>query len=248
MWKILRDRAQGTSHIELDLPCQDAELAVCRTAGGEEILFASCADGAGSASHSQIGAELANNELWRIIDKEFTNGLTLNDITSEHIQEWFHAVRESLEKEASSREVAFKSLACTLLGGIVGESRSVFFQLGDGGIVVYKDEQYTPVFWPQSGEYVNETNFITEDDVDLKIEILIVEEKIDRVAVFTDGIQPLVLDYGKKLGHKPFFDKMFNTLISSETDLSAFFNQYLNSAVVNERTNDDKSLIIAARV
>jgi hypothetical protein len=73
----------------------------------------------------------------------------------------------------------------------------------------------------------------------------------DAVAVFSDGLERLVLDFGEaKSAHAPFFDSMFKTLeaIPSTGRLPAFgLQRYLNSPAVNERTDDDNSLILAVR-
>jgi hypothetical protein len=72
------------------------------------------------------------------------------------------------------------------------------------------------------------------------------------VAVFSDGIQRLALVYQAKEVHKPFFEPMFARLRKAagneEFDLlSGQLALFLGSPAVNERTDDDKSLILATR-
>ena len=68
--------------------------------------------------------------------------------------------------------------------------------------------------------------------------------------MLTDGLQPLALNYAAKAAHAPFFVPMFRPLRvapSGATVLAALRN-FLDSPRVNERTDDDKTLILATRV
>ena len=68
------------------------------------------------------------------------------------------------------------------------------------------------------------------------------------MALFTDGLQTLALDY-TRAAHSPFFAPMFAAL-SSETEpggLLGPLSAFLESPAVNERTDDDKTLILATR-
>lgn len=112
------------------------------------------------------------------------------------------------------------------------------------------------VIWPQQGEYINTTMFVTDDDYREVVEVVVCRERIDHVAVFTDGLQHLLLDYSGRRAHQPFFGGMFSALRSAvrgdddqhvET-LCAELATYLESAAINERTQDDKTLVLAIRV
>lgn len=75
---------------------------------------------------------------------------------------------------------------------------------------------------------------------------------IDEVALFTDGIESLVLHYASKTVHNRFFDNMFAPVRALEkegmdADLSKELEKYLASPAVCERTDDDKTLILAKR-
>ena len=51
------------------------------------------------------------------------------------------------------------------------ESWSAFLEIGDGAIVILDDGVLRPVFWPQSGEYLNTTYFVTDSDFDNDVAI-----------------------------------------------------------------------------
>lgn len=249
MWKVLSDRALGTSHKLSGLPCQDAELSTCYKTSDQEILFLCCSDGAGSAGLSHKGSEAACLGLWLSIEQTLSSGTPLNQLTRDHIVSWYRETAAILCREAESLNVQPRELACTLLGALVGNDSSVFFQLGDGAIVTSSEGGYRPVFWPQSGEYVNETNFLTDSNLEGEVLFEIRQTRINEIALFTDGLQPMVLDYAQKSAHPDFFSTMFKTLHAGNVnDLGAPFKQFLNSSKVNERTDDDKSLLLAVRV
>lgn len=246
MWKILRDRAQGTSHKISNTVCQDSELHSIFKFGDKEYLLLCCSDGAGSASLSDKGSELACLTLSHSVEAEFANGKSLEDVTRETIVSWYECATKAIQEEAQKLGTGPRELACTLLGAVIGSMGALFFQLGDGGIVILSENEYSPVFWPQNGEHVNETNFLTDQDLAQHVLFKTTQSSIQEIALFTDGLQPLVLDYKLKSAHAPFFRQMFTTLRQgSEHDLCVPFSQFLNSSTVNDRTDDDKSLILA---
>ena len=131
---------------------------------------------------------------------------------------------------------------------------AVFFQIGDGAIVVSRRQglgEYDWVFWPQHGEFANTTNFVTQRDAAHALEIEIRHGPIEEVALFTDGIQRLVLDLGAKTAHAPFFRPLFRWLAATKPpetgETSPALVQYLASKQVCDRTDDDKTLILATR-
>jgi hypothetical protein len=108
------------------------------------------------------------------------------------------------------------------------------------------------VFWPQHGEYINSTNFITSSDAQNLLEFASVSRNIESFSAFSDGIESLVLHYGTKTVHDRFFNSMIKPVRESTTkgmnlDLSEGLLKYLNSERVCERTDDDKSLVLATR-
>ena len=145
-----------------------------------------------------------------------------------------------------------RDYACTLLGAVVGQSGAAYLQIGDGAIVVTGEEvgDYGWIFWPQHGEYANTTNFLTEERAAETLEFEI-GPAVNEVAVFTDGIERLVLDFSSNAVHSPFFRPIFKWLATTEpTDEqqpSEALITYLGSDHVNKRTDDDKTLVIATR-
>src|SRR5262249_11022537 len=125
---------------------------------------------------------------------DLREGLIAAKIERDSVLYWLEEARKELRKEAEQRETTVRDLACTLLLAIVGEQAAAFAQIGDGAIVTRYDDAYRPVFWPQGGEYANSTNFITDDDFDDSLEFASFEERIDELALFSDGLQRLALN------------------------------------------------------
>jgi len=73
---------------------------------------------------------------------------------------------------------------------------------------------------------------------------------LDRLAVMTDGIERLALDFAAFVPHSPFFEGVSKPVAASgiggaDSDLSRKLAAYLASDAVNARTDDDKTLILA---
>ncbi len=249
MWKFLNESSQGTSHRAIGLPCQDASFVTPYRVGEEEVLILACADGAGSAIESQVGAALACAEGIRQATGFFDAGRSTADISPETLREWLLAIHNAITVEAEKREVSARDMACTFLMAVVGEQGCGFAQIGDGAIVVSRDDEMRTVFWPQSGEYHNMTRFISDSDFEEHVQIEVRGEAVDELALLTDGLQMLALSYANQTVHAPFLRGMFKALRDSEDfqDLIVPMRQFLDSTAVNERTDDDKTLILATR-
>jgi hypothetical protein len=249
MWKSVCARSIGTSHESRGEPCQDFGLANSVQAHGQTVFVAVCSDGAGSAKQSEVGSRLACEKMCGLISTEIGNELMIVDIDREQMLRWHEVVVGALETEAESRELTRRDLACTLLTAIVAEDVAVFSQIGDGAIVISTGGSFQPVFWPQSGEYINTTNFLTDFKLGQDLEFTLHKGVVEEIAILTDGLQMLALNYAEKKAHGPFFLPLFKTLREAkpEDGLVDSLCQFLSSPRVNQRTDDDKTLIVATR-
>ena len=130
----------------------------------------------------------------------------------------------------------------------------MFAQIGDGAIVVANENgtQWSSVFWPQHGEFANTTNFVVSLGASELLEFFASDEAVNELAVFSDGIENLVLNQASKSAHSPFFNSMFVPVRKLEIsglneELSAGLATYLESQAICDRTDDDKSLVLASR-
>ena len=100
------------------------------------------------------------------------------------------------------------------------------------------------------GEYANTTRFLSEDDYRQHLRVEIVDRQVFELAVLTDGLQMLALDIAGAKVHDRFFTPLFETLRNAAdmADLQTSLLQFMDSKRVNERTADDKTLILATRL
>ena len=104
-----------------------------------------------------------------------------------------------------------------------------------------------------TGEYINTTHFVTEPSSLDQFEFTLTANAIHELAVFTDGIEPLVLQYATNAVHSSFFNKMLPPVRALaqpgfDTTLSDQLSTYLSSPVICSRTDDDKTLLLASRL
>jgi len=215
-----------------------------------EVIVACVADGAGSAKHSDIGSTLACETIADSVTRHFESHGSFAKLQFNDVIAWCEKVRETIQLAAQSRESQMRELATTLCVAIISPEGSFFFQIGDGAITVGNNGIYGVVFWPQSGEYANATNFITSDQFKNHLEFQATTSKISELALFTDGIERLALDFETQTPHVPFFQPLFRAIRSSEIDsnLGADLAQFLQSDSVTNRSDDDKTLILATRL
>jgi hypothetical protein len=221
---------------------------------GRDVLLAAVADGAGSAARSQDGSRIAVRAFLSHFARQVGIDPDLLRIDKEAVISWLQELRRELTSFADANGSTIQDLACTLLGAVVGSTRAVCFQIGDGAIVVSDSEigDYSWVFWPQHGEFANSTNFVTQDEFERVLDFELIERRISEIAIFSDGIERLILDLKGTAVHSPALSPIFRWLAGTESKLdtateSPALVAFLNSEQVNRRTDDDKTLVMATR-
>lgn len=250
MWKYVYESMIGTSHKQSDQPCQDYCKGIIHKLDFSEVLIATCLDGAGSAKLSHVGAFVAGNsfvaeaECWLELNGHSTQP------DEETVKLWVSSARKSLIEKATESEALPRDLACTLLGAVISDKWAVFIQIGDGAIVFDAEGTYQFAFWPDNGEYANTTFFLSDERYESHIRLEILTQTISELAVFTDGLQMLALDYVHIQPHTPFFKPLFTTVQTSQNQdrLNEDLVAYLSSERMNQKTDDDKSLLLATRL
>jgi hypothetical protein len=250
MWRFAAQSVQGAHHRVASEPCQDSCLV--RTFGSEErsALVACAADGAGSARHSDRGSRLVCQSIVESAAAYHESNGSFDDLTSQLALEWCDAARRAVSELAEIAGGFMRDFACTLCAAIVSETRSVFVQIGDGAIVACRGDVCGVVFWPQSGEYVNTTNFLTSVDYREQIQTCQVNGGFSDIAVLTDGIERLALRFDSFTAHLPFFKPLF-AAVRGATDVEALTRdlaRFLDSESIQHKTDDDKTLILACRL
>ena len=253
-WRYVSASVIGSSHQRVGGVCQDSNVCtVLPSALNGEVLISVVADGAGSASQSAAGSAMACRFISDAAAR-FVSCARINDLVQATVEEWIQGFQKAVAEQACADGSTSREYACTLLTSIVGPDAAVFFQIGDGSIVVADSEElnHCHVFWPERGEYENMTFFATETGFAANLKFENVCRNIVELAMFSDGLQRLALDFVKTMPYEPFFRGLFPSVRAMTTDDDGKLNQslvdFLDSPRVNERTDDDKTLILATRV
>jgi hypothetical protein len=247
-WRVLGASEVGTSHIAMGRGCEDSCWAqVGATASDMPFLQLFVADGAGSASNGGEGAELAIQSAVAFIDKKLQ--LPEFGLNDELATQCVIAIREKVYARADSLGLKARDFACTFLGVLSCKMGTLVLQIGDGGIVLDVGHGLEVPVVPMAGEYANMTHFLTDEDA---INLMVTKAFPDialRVAVFSDGLQRLALNMADNTAYEPFFSNFFKVLGGSTTDqedqLNGALVRFLQSSAVNDRTDDDKTLVLA---
>ncbi len=247
-WRVVGASVCGTSHVKNSLLCQDAHHWQMLP---DNILVAAAADGAGSASLGKVGAMVAVEAAIENISKKQIDQHTLASDNSARslLSEAILAAKTAVEEEAIASNRPPKDLSTTLIVVVATPNVAVVAQIGDG-VAVVKDNMgnLTALTVPDSGEYINETSFITSPTALDSVQINVWRQGITNIAILTDGLQMLAINMAVGLPHKPFFLPLFD-FVANAQELKGAKEQlvkFLRSEKITQRTDDDLTLIIAA--
>ncbi|MBK9139633.1 MAG: protein phosphatase 2C domain-containing protein [Verrucomicrobia bacterium] len=248
-WRAVGASVVGTSHVKTHLPCQDRlrwELL------GPQRLMVALADGAGSATYAEVGAETAVTTA-----ANFLRQALPGEPRSRSDDDWRALLREALAAAraavvvaAKERDVRPRELATTLLLAVCEPDVVAGAQVGDGGFVVGDAAgELTAVTRPGQSEYINETVFLTAEDALERPQLEVRRGAFTRAALFSDGLQMLAMKFPEATPHAPFFRPLLQfvegtaAVESARRQLEAF----LRSPRITERTDDDLTLLLAVR-
>lgn len=247
-WKYAGASVIGTSHLKnSNAVCQDANRSV--VLDGLDRLVCVVSDGAGSASRAEIGSALACEHVLNRFHSSQGNECFSTDFAQRTVAE----LQQSIATAAQEHGLRSRDYACTLLVAVVGPERASFWQIGDGAICFRprEHEGMRFAFWPAKGEYANVTEFVTDVNAGEELRFDEVQEQICDLALFSDGLERLALDFKAGEVHNPFFSALFPYLYRRPPgrllDLEEQMRGFLASDRVNARTDDDKTLILATR-
>lgn len=246
-WRAVAACATGVAHLARGRGCDDCG-AVLRP--DESTLAMVVADGAGSAACGAQGAAAAVAAIDRALWARQSRGQPLTD--ADCASEMLAAARAAVEAEASATDQPLRDYASTLIALVADDARTLLLQIGDGGAVIDLGDGFTLPVEPMSGEYANMTRFFTDDDAAEQCALRLYERPLMRAALFTDGLQRLLLDLSTMQPHAPALERLLAPLAqpaaADAQALQAALARFLDSAAVNARTDDDKTLALALRL
>ncbi len=250
-WTYTHASTVGTSHQRRGEGCQDHSRVVCSRINRDKeqsFLFAAVADGAGTAKFAATGARLAI----RILRKEICRIVSEGElcITEDALRTAVLMTANHIEDFASRSCQKSRDYASTLICVVLLPNHAWHIQIGDGAAVFGFGDKRVVNFWPAKGEYGNETFFITDDNVLDQLHVREIEIP-DEVTLFTDGLETIALDLKQKEVHPPFYDSFYRVLKQRESgyqrDLAKGLASWMQSDLVTNRTDDDKSLVLISK-
>jgi hypothetical protein len=246
-WRYAAASAIGTSHQNSQTVCQDAHSL--QFFERLDAFVGVVSDGAGSASQSQVGSRRTCDVVLNRIgaaDPEALFTVSLAADVLEHL-------RMELQQLADDAGVAVREFACTMLVAIVGKEKVAFWQIGDGAICFRESnaDRFGYAFWPEKGDYANVTFFVTDQNAHNHLEFDATSLNIVELAIFSDGLERLALDFVSGEAHTAFFTGLFPAVRGLRApgysaELSSDIEGFLSSERVNRRTDDDKTLLLAS--
>jgi hypothetical protein len=249
-WRLLAASTAGTSHLRRGIPCQDAHQVLSLANGG---FVAAAADGAGSAKHSDRGSRIAVEcAVAYLADAVGSASCLDEDSCRRLLQNALEKVRSDiaaacvspLDSGEASRSSDF---ATTLLMCFAAGSTLAACQVGDGAIVELENGVVRALTLPVRGEYLNETTFVTSEDFMASASFAVKEvHDTQSLTIFTDGIQSLAMRLSDDAPFAPFFQNIHAYACSPKANSDAL-KAFLDSERVCERTDDDKTIVVAVR-
>ena len=251
-WAWVGAKVIGTSHQRAHSRCDDFGACIEATTPYGDVLIGVVSDGAGSASHSYIGSRIVCSQFIRSARDFVRAGNYVGNITESVAECWLDDIRDYISQIAHRERQLPREFAATMVATVIGPTESVILHIGDGAVVVKcnDDDSWTIPAWPMQGDYASTTYFVTDDALP-KLQYHQIDDRVQSVALFTDGLERLALDFKSRTPFEPFFGQMIRPLVDQPSGRSRYLSQelvkFLGSEAVNERTDDDKTLILAHR-
>jgi hypothetical protein len=240
-WKVVAASAVGFAHQEASIPCQDS---FAYEIFGDWVVIC-VSDGAGSASESQVGAQLVATRIVCTISAIFKDlAVVKADLVRSTISGEIQKLRDELALLGSLR-----NYDATMVGIIANKSGDGYtFHIGDGFGFAYDSKAIDCYFATpaENGEYCNETYFFTLDDWQKRLRVKEFAGSFDTFIVMTDGCMPFALAKGGAAPYEPFIGPLSRYLSSVDEQLGrTALEQTLQSENLRRITSDDKTIIWA---
>ena len=198
VWRFAFASAIGNSHIDNQLPCQD----YCQVEVYQDTIISVVCDGAGSATHSDLGAkqvvldclsrfaDAMKSKAWHK-EKKFPTLSIWHEVAKDTLKR----VRQDLENFSLAAELPLKSLACTVIVVINLKNGLLVTHIGDGRAGYCNQAgEWFPLIKPFHGEEANETVFITSDIwtselQEIYIESAVIKNDVKAFCLLSDGCE-----------------------------------------------------------
>lgn len=246
-WHAVAASVRGVSHQRAGTERQDAWRLRVR---GDRFVAVVC-DGAGSAPLGRSGAETAARTARKATATALRDAGSVAALADEAARGIAAAARAAVEHRAGLEQRPLRDYATTFICLAVDPTGAICLHIGDGAAVVLDAGEWRVLSAPEHGAYVNETIFLTDAAMPTA-RLARLTQPPEAVALFSDGIEPLVLHAASGAAHTPFFARMTAPLATArppvDRGLSSRLRGYLASPELAARTDDDITLIMARRM
>ena len=246
-WRVVAASATGRAHLDRGQPCQDAFASAC----ADGLLVAAVCDGAGSASHSDVGARLVADTVVNALVRLSLAGMRPLELAVDSlrplVEQAVNDARGELAMACVAKGLRLSDHACTLVGVVADATGGWFFHVGDGvAACTFDQQQATAVSLPANGEYANETWFVTGDNWERQLRLMRFEGQAEAIVLMSDGVQPFAMTRDGADLFQPFFAPVLRYLRGVDADTGS---QALQATLADPRTDhitgDDKTLLLA---
>lgn len=239
VWNSVQCAVQGRGHIKAGTPCQDKTYFMSEN----DVSVIALADGAGSASMSHFGAEFVTHEICELLTRQFD--IYFNEDDGAAVKRVIVGILlEGLEKLAEDLKCETKDLASTLLVSAVHNGKYIILHIGDGIIGYVKDNELKIASYPENGEFVNTTVFVTSKEALSTMKMMKGQlNGITGFALMSDGTEASLYNKREK-SLAPVLKKIMD--LSHIMNVECLQNEMKKSFenVIKKSTTDDCSLII----
>lgn len=239
MWKSVGSYSQGSGHKKNDIPCQDRVFHLEKS----DCQVAALADGAGSAKHSQFGAEGVVACICEYICDNFDE-IYANENAAEVKQILMNVVLEKINLISSEMECEPKDLASTLLVAGVKKENFILVHLGDGVIGYIKNDELKVATHPVNGEFSNETYFTTSKNAEIVMQLAKgSSSEIQAFILMSDGTENSLYDKRNKT-LAPVVSRLVSSCAYCTNEVSQKNIEEIVCEFFTRKTTDDCSLMI----
>lgn len=239
--KVIAASIRGPLHLHKGLPCQD----YYRHSRTGKNFVAIVSDGAGSAKFGKIGAKTVCDTLIDIL-----KNAPFSEIKS-YIHHAIKTAREKLERHRLNKtknESGIMDFSATVVGAVYHKNKGVFFHIGDGAALAFKDEEFEKFTLspPQNGSFSCETFFYTQPEWEQNLRFTPFENA-DTIFLMSDGLTNFSFLQDFKLIDKGFILPIHRFLRETDNVLKAqrALINTLNNGDARRLNSDDKTLLWA---
>lgn len=268
---------RGASHIRNETPCQDAFGSWCASFAGNSCQILAVSDGHGSDEyhHSHFGSFLAIRSAYEEfveffqwysllktapsdleglqpsgLERDFKAGFARKVVRRwrENVKTFQRDVLKTEGEGDDASEQRYRAFGCTLLAAMVTRDRAFFFQLGDGGVFIRKNDGEVYPLVEDDDEPGEATDSLASRDPEkTAITSVVSLDDVNAVMLATDGLTKSFSkgqDETVSKGIKQTIEWLVNRVTAEKLDVEGpAFNKFLDSCSEGG-TGDDVTVAI----